>query len=155
ARGDTVAELLGSTTTSANFVATVADQKESQADLLVKLALKHATLFHDPDQEGFATINIGTHRETCRLGSKHFRRWLGATYLDQAKKAPNGDVIGAAINTLSGIAIFKGEEHRTYVRIAGDVDNIYLDLADVGWHVVEITCNGWHTITNDACPVQF
>src|SRR5262249_41791604 len=40
-----------------------------------------------------------------------------------------------------------------YVRLAGDLEKIYLDLADETWRVVEIDANGWRIV--DESPVRF
>jgi hypothetical protein len=49
----------------------------SQADILIELA-RSAELFHTPDGKAFADFGINGHRETWKIQTKTFRRWLGA-----------------------------------------------------------------------------
>ena len=45
-------------------------------------------------------------------------------------------------------ALFDGPEHPVHVRVAGDDQRIYFDLADNDWGVVEITAHGWRIVTD-------
>jgi hypothetical protein len=155
ARGGTIPQLFSSTTAANDYSAMVAgNRKESQADALLTLATEHAVFFHDADREAYATIKVGGHYETVKVSSQQFRLWLAGAYFEHREKAAGREAIASAINTLSGLAIFKGEEHKTYVRLAGHDGNIYVDLSDAERQVVEITPTEWRVITNDACPIK-
>lgn len=60
---------------------------------------------------------------------------------------PSGDALTNAFGTLGGIAQFDGEERRVSLRVAQGGGNIYLDLGDADWSVVEITPTGWSVRT--------
>jgi len=126
----------------------------SQATVLVGLA-KDAELFHAPgaDGETYATVAVGDHRETHRINSRTFRRWLTGLYWTVCSKAPGGQAVQDAIHTLAGQAIHEGAERPVFVRLAEHGGCIYLDLADSQWRVIEVSADGWRTLDNP--PVRF
>ncbi len=117
-----------------------------QADVLVGLA-EDAELFHGPgSDEGYATISMGSHRETWPLRSRGFRRWLSQRFYLKEKKAPNTQALDDAIAVLEGQAVFEGAEHQVWMRVAEHTGRIYIDLADARWRAVEVTPDGWRVI---------
>lgn len=131
--------------------------KPSQADLLVESALKSSALFHTPgdDGEAFVTLDTDGIRQTHKVNSKRFKRWLSYRFFKVNKKTPHNDAIQNAINVLSGKALFEGPEFETAVRIANHEGAIYLDLCNDEWQAVEITHSGWHVIDSSEVPVRF
>jgi hypothetical protein len=154
-----------------------------EATRLVQLALEHAVLFHDREQEPYALIEASGHKETHRISSRHFKRWLARLYYEDANAKPkktaaegedpgqnflghifdamqgnHSSVPGAqalrdALLQVEGLALFEGDEHEVHIRIAALGGYIYLDLADEDWRAVEITRAGWKVI--DHSPVRF
>ena len=82
-----------------------------------------------------------------------FRRWLARRYFDAEGKAPTAQALADAIGVLAGKALFEGPMHAVHVRLAAHDGDIYLDLGDDAWRVVEITAAGWHIATEP--PVKF
>jgi hypothetical protein len=131
-------------------------QKPKQADVLVKLALEHAELFHTPgglDSEAYATMTVNDHRETWPLASKGFRLWLSRLYYQQTGRSPSAQAWQDALSVLNGIALWDRPEQAVFVRLAEHRGAIYLDLADSQWRTVEITASGWRIVDNP--PVRF
>jgi len=128
--------------------------RSSQAATLVDLARAHAKFFHDGENT-YASVEVSQHTENYDLKSRAFKRWLAQLHLTQTQKVPNAEGMGAAINTLSGIAQFRSPEWRVYVRVAGHGSAIYIDLGDADWRVVEITAAGWRVVPAKASPVMF
>jgi hypothetical protein len=151
-----------------------------EATRIVALALEHAVLFHDRDQEPYAYIQAGGHQETHRVSSRHFKRWLAKLYWEDANAeppaeaadeasvmaamfgeifkgqhsaVPSAQAMRDALLQLEGLALFEGEEHEVHIRVAELGEYVYLDLADEPWRAVEITRAGWKVI--DAPPVRF
>ena len=102
----------------------------------------------------------GFHRETWRIGSAVFRRWLAARYYRATGKTPGGAAVEEAVSVLAGVAMHDGPTLPVAVRLAGsatggDDDAVYLDLADAAWRVVRVTAEGWGVIDGADCPVRF
>ena len=117
------------------------DGKQSQATTLVTLAAD-AELWHTPDGDAFATIDMDGHRETWALRTKAFRDWLSYLFFQGEGKSPGGQAVQDALSVLSGKALFQGLEHRVFTRVAEVGGVIYLDLADDLWEVVRIAPDG-------------
>lgn len=129
-------------------------QKESVATKLINVATADAELFHCGDG-GFASIRVDNHTETYALGSQGFRRWLSRRYFTENERAASREALSTAIQTLEGIAVFQGTERAVGVRVHGDLERVYLDLANSAWQVVEISARGWRIIEASHCPVRF
>jgi hypothetical protein len=110
-------------------------------------------LFHTPQQEGYATIGVNSHRETWALQSEEFRHLRERYYYALSGTMPSQKVIKEDIRALEGKARFEGAELPLHLRIAEYEDRIYLDLANPAWEVVEITAAGWRIV--DDPPVKF
>jgi hypothetical protein len=110
-------------------------------------------LFHNPQQEGYATIGVNSHRETWALQSEGFRHLRERYYYALSGTMPSQKVIKEDIRALEGKARFEGAEMPVQLRIAEYEDRIYLDLANPAWEVVEITAAGWRIV--DDPPVKF
>ena len=127
--------------------------RKSQASILVEIATSEAELWRC-DDEPWATVQVGNHKEHWPMNNKAFRRgWLSRSFYLQEGKPPGGQALTDALNTLRGIALYDGGSHQVFTRIGGYNGHTYLDLANEGWEVVKITPTGW-TITTDA-PVRF
>lgn len=120
------------------------DKGKSQATMLVALA-GDVELFHDGD-EAFARIENAGHRETWRIGAKAFRNWLQSKYWIVNQSAPSTQAVQEALGVLSGKALFEGPQRTTAVRIAGNDDVIWLDLANESWQAVRIDASGWRIV---------
>jgi hypothetical protein len=130
-----------------------ADDDFSQVEILLMLG-KRADLFRTPDNLSFADIEVGKHLETWAIRSKGFKRWLLHQYYDETGGgAPNSEAINTAINSLDAQAIYDGEEHPVYIRIAHESNRTYIDLCNAEWEAIEIDKDGWRIITEP--PVKF
>jgi hypothetical protein len=112
-----------------------------------------ARLFHTASGEAFATIHVKDHLETWRIRDTHFRRWIGGLYYAKQATAPSDLNISAALIVLEAKALYDGRERSVDVRVAGDDQRIYIDLANNDWETVEITPSSWNVLTHS--PVKF
>jgi hypothetical protein len=128
--------------------------RESIATALVNIAQRKALFFHDGD-DAFSAITIDSHTEIHALNSRAFKHWLSHQYFALNTSAPNTEALSTAITTLAGFARFKGEEKKTYNRVAEANGKYYLDLCDPCWRVIEIDSGGWCIIEAAQCPVFF
>src|SRR5262245_47411786 len=133
---------------------TLAPEKsqKSQADKLVELA-EGVEFFHADVDEPFASVQIDDHRETWGVHKKGFRRWLSREFWLKYQKAPSSQALQDALNVLAGRGIHDGKQISVHTRVAEHDGNLYLDLADDRWRVIEITPNGWRIIKES--PVKF
>ncbi|HYT91311.1 MAG TPA: hypothetical protein VEL76_21545, partial [Gemmataceae bacterium] len=60
-----------------------------------------------------------------------------------------------ALGLIEAQAIFDGPELPIHVRVGELANNIYLDLCNPQWEVVEITPAGWSVLPSDQVPVKF
>lgn len=133
------------------------ERRESQADRLVNLAAD-MELFHTPgghDSEAYASLELGGHRETWRITSDSFSRFLARKLHETEGKTPNSQALQDALNVITGKATFDGPERPVAVRLAHHDDAIWLDLADGEWRAVKITSEGWEIVPSTAVPVRF
>ncbi len=126
--------------------------RKSQATMLVDLA-KKAELFHNPESDAFATISTNGHRETWRLKSQGFRRWLTGQFWKAHQKAPGSQATQDALRVLVSKAIYDGPEKLVSVRLAEHDGAIWLDLANSDWQAVKITQEHWELVPEP--PVKF
>ncbi len=128
------------------------DQAQSQATLAANMAADW-DLWHTPAKEAYVTIVIDDHKENWPVKSPTFKRFVAKQFFDEQGKALNSEALAAAVNLVEANALFKGEEHPVYVRLAEHEGNVYLDLCNSKWQAVQITAEGWRII--DDPPVRF
>ena len=124
----------------------------SQATALVNLTAD-AELWHTPDGDGCATVHVGDHQEHLLIRSNPFRHWLVRQFYQQHKSAPTSQARQDAICVLESRALYDGDEHPVYIRLAGHDGKVYLDLCNAAWQAVEIDADGWRIV--DQPPVRF
>ena len=109
-----------------------------------------AELFHDPEGEPYATVEVNGHYETWPLKSRGYKNWLRHTYYVAQKEdgaegnlgAPRTQALNDALAQLEAKCQFEGSEHEVHVRVAQKEGAIYIDLADDEWRAVEVTGTG-------------
>jgi len=127
-------------------------QGDSQGTRLLRL-LTDVELFHTPDGEAYATINVAGHRENWPVRSSSFQLWLSRLFYMSEKTALDTQSRQAALGVVEAQAKFDGSELQVYNRVAEWKGNIYVDLGDPSWQVVEISSLGWSIVSNP--PVRF
>lgn len=133
------------------------DANKTQSQEIIEIALARGVeLFHTPEGETYATVKVGSHKETWPItsrGSGPFRNWLRQEFYKKYGKPPGNQALQDAIGTLEAKAQFDGRECPVYTRLAEHDGKIYLDLANKNWQVVEIGPEGWRVIGSP--PVKF
>ena len=136
----------------AQAVAT-SDKPASQATVLVELVRERSLLFHSPPGNAYAAIQVNEHQEVYALNSRTMREWCGRLYWDANGNVPGSQALQDALNVLAAIALFEGPELPVFIRLGGQGDCLYLDLANETWRAVEITRSGWQLVGR--APVMF
>ena len=131
-----------------------ANMDAEKAALIVELAEGMATFFHTPEDQEFAMVDLQTGGVAVRpINSKKFKQELSRRYFEVTGKPPSREHMTSAIDVLCAFANFRGEEIELHNRVAWHEGNIYYDLTNDRWEVVEITPDGWKVINNP--PVKF
>jgi len=135
---------------------------ESDIERLVRYG-SEAELFHDPEDEPYATVEVDGHYETWPLKSRGYKNWLRHTYYVAQKEdggegnlgAPRTQALNDALAQLEAKCQFEGPEHKVHVRAAQRDGAIYIDLADDEWRAVEVTGADWRVVSSEETPVKF
>jgi hypothetical protein len=127
----------------------------SAAQMLAGLA-KLAILSHTADGKAFAHIPVHiagqTHEEFWPVRSRQFKGWLRrAFFLAEGKPAPT-QAMSETVDLIEAHAL-EAKQIEVHVRVAEHEGNIYVDLCDATWRVVEITAHGWTIVSRP--PVAF
>lgn len=125
---------------------------KTQAGMLIELA-NNIELFKTPNNDPYATISVEAHKETYSVISANFKRWLIGRFYNVHKKSPSNNAVTDALNTFAAKACYEGNQKDIHIRIAEANGNIYLDLANDKWEVVEITPQSWQVLADS--PVKF
>ena len=127
---------------------------ESKADRLIRLAVGTGLeLFHDPDQQGWASIRVDGHWENHPVRSRALQLFLLRLYYCDTGESPGTQAIRAAMELFEARALFDGEECPVHLRVAEHGGRLYLDLCDRAWRAVEIDDEGWRVV--DRPPAKF
>jgi hypothetical protein len=128
------------------------DGKESQADVLIRLA-SEAEFFCDEIEEEYAAIEVKKHIEIHKIRSKKFRLWLTKKFFEETAKSPTADAMTQALNLVESKAVFSGNVKTLSRRCAEYQGKFYYDLGDNTWKDIVIDKYGWKIIDNP--PILF
>jgi hypothetical protein len=127
---------------------------QSKADRLIGLALDAGLeLFHDPDQQGWASVRVDGHWENYPIRARAFQLFLLRIYYLNTGESPGAQAIRAAAELFEARALFDGQECPVHLRVAEHGGRLYLDLCDRAWRAVEIDDEGWRVV--DRPPAKF
>ncbi|MGC8719343.1 MAG: hypothetical protein ACP5TY_04965 [Thermodesulforhabdaceae bacterium] len=127
------------------------EEKKSQADQIVELARAKAKFFCAKDDDCYAVIQRDRHTEIWPVRSKKFRRWLNHIFQANLGKTPSINAITQAVHSIEGNAAFESDDNErvtVHLRVAGDHNTIWYDLANKDWQSVKIDANGWSVESN-------
>jgi hypothetical protein len=125
----------------------------SQVEDIIGYVREGAELFHAPDGTVYASVEVDGHRETLALRSSRFADWILVQYYREHGRAPNGQLVTDALNTIRAMAVYDGPEMPVYIRVAEHEGDIYVDLGTGHWDAVRITREGFEIVANP--PVRF
>ena len=127
---------------------------QAKAARLVAICLRNGIeFFHDPDQRGWASVQVDGHWENHALRSRAFQLLLLRQYYRESGENPGARVVRAALDLFEARALFDGPECLVHLRVAEYEGRIYLDLCDPAWRAVEIDVDGWRVIERP--PAKF
>ncbi|MBK9386431.1 MAG: hypothetical protein IPN34_16590 [Planctomycetes bacterium] len=125
---------------------------QSLVKKLIAIGMK-AELFATPSHEAFAALELNGHRETHRLSSTEFNRWIRHRAWKELGEAPGTATVETAILALEAQALFEGARRELHLRVCRTDDGLWYDLADSEWRAVHITPAGWNIVERP--PILF
>jgi len=140
--------------------------RTSKADMLIELVRSKGSFFHNADDEVYVSFQVphidketgeetGLHFETWNIRSRGFKNWASYLFFSTHETTPGDTAINEAIDTLSGVGQFEGEELEVNLRYAFHDEKIYVDLGCEHWKVVEISTDSHKVIESQNAPVKF
>ncbi len=123
-----------------------------QLEILMSIA-ESSELFHTPDKQPYANIDVNGHRETWHVRSHSFELWMIQRFYEATSRAPSSEALNATLNSVQARAYFSEAEHKVFLRVATHDGKIYIDLCDEKWRAIEVSVNGWRII--ESPPVYF
>ena len=120
-------------------------------DTIVSLA-EDCDFWHSPEQVAFVTFPVNHHRENWKVRSDAFKRWLTGQAYRRNGAVPGAQAIEDSIRFLEGKAINDGPERKPWRRTGERDGNIYIDLCDSSWRVIEIFAGGWRLLETHNLP---
>ena len=127
-------------------------QGNSQATLLVEIT-EGCYLFHDSAGEAYARFDVDGHHEVSLVRGRVFKRYLARKFYEAHEKTPSSQAMNDGLGVIEGKALYEGNQHDTYVRVAHHDGKVYIDLCSDKWQVVEVDANDWRI--RDESPVMF
>lgn len=120
--------------------------KPNQATKLVDLALDKYGLGATPDGRPFAYSLFTPHVVFDLKGNKlGLRQQISSDFYDKYNAAPSQTALASAMNVLEGKAL-KQPPTRVHLRVAGNRDAIYVDMADTRNRLVKISGGRWEVV---------
>ena len=132
-----------------NQVSQINSQKLlSQSEQLLELALDKTYYFNSAMEQTFVSLALRGHKETFRISSESFKKYLRLHYYNKHKKLISGHVLDEIVEFLDAKALFEGPTESVYKRVAESNKMIFIDICDADRHVIEVTPHGWSIIQN-------
>ena len=125
---------------------------KTQTTILIEIG-EEADLWHTPDGQTFATVEIAGVHQNLAVDSPAFSQWLSRRLWEEIKKAPSSTKLTEVVRVLQAEALYDGGEHQVHIRVARHGDTIYLDLGGSDWTVIGISPVCWRPVINP--PVRF
>ena len=124
----------------------------SQTDVLLSIAEAESDIYRSQDDVAYADIYIAGRRETYKVRSRGYRRWLRRRYFRETNGAPSSEAEKSVLGVLDAIASDPEATVRAVYTRVGEADGrIYLDLCDSEWRAVEIDASGFRLVETPAC----
>jgi len=129
------------------------EDKPKQDEILIGIATKHCDFFHDSQGEAFAKISVNNYTEIWNINSQGFRDWIARQLWLKYRNGLSRNSLESALITLRGIAIYDCPTEEVYLRVAQMKGQIYIDMCNDDWQVLQVTDSGWSVLNQS--PVAF
>ena len=130
-----------------------ADGGDGKAQALGMLRPYVLELFHDLDEEPYATMLVKGVAQTHAIKGGSFRLWLAQTLYRQRGSVGSEHALDALVQLLAGEAQFDGAKHEVFTRVGESGSANVIDLGTDEWSVIVIDGGAWSIVTES--PVKF
>jgi len=129
----------------------------SQTAKLVRLADAAGwECFHDPEGTAYVSfIGPKGERQNHKATAKAARLSLQGMFWKETSRAARTQAVQDALAILQSKALFDGPCHPVHIRVAGDTNTIYIDLANDAWDVIEVDATGYRVRASTDVPIRF
>ena len=114
---------------------------DSQADRLLNLARQEIQDLYADGDTTYADVVASGVRESFKIHSKDFRRWLRMLCYDRWTRGATKDMVNHVEENLDAQAA-RSRQQRVHLRSAVYEGKLYIDIGDSSRHVVEIEAEG-------------
>ncbi len=132
---------------------TVQPEQKSLANEVISLIINDCELVHDQQKEAYALVHTGNCRQVHSIVSRSFMDWVASKYYASKKSALSEASMKTVISTLSGKAVFEGQQVKIHTRIAKTEDGYWLDLCNEKWEAVLVNQTGWRVVSGNSVPL--
>jgi phage/plasmid primase-like uncharacterized protein len=129
-------------------------EDEQEPNTLDKI-LQGTELFKNDSDDPYITVEDG---RTMRIDSTMFKNWLIMAYHKETDRYLKESQVKDVVQNVRSRAIFGTGNKKTKVfnRVGySDNENIYIDLVDESFNLVQLSKNGWNVITAKSTGVKF
>jgi len=118
------------------------------ADRILELALRSgAAAWKDPSGDPHLTFIVKGVWRHAPLRSRIPRMWLMRLFAESGNGAAGPEAVKTALDAIESRALFDGDTFEAPVRLAGDDEVVWIDLAGDAGRAVEVSKDGWTTKT--------
>lgn len=128
------------------------NRKPSQLKVLIDQT-KQLDIFQNYEGDSFVTYNYRGNEITCPVKQKSLRSYLMQEYYKKMGKPPSSTAVKDLIDFIDATAELEGKKQHVFIRTGNLGENIYIDLCNDDYEVVEINTAGWRVIRNP--PIKF
>lgn len=135
-------------------------QKSKPQILLKLLENDKVQTFKGADGFMYVTFPIITktnlHHETWKIKSARFRDWASLIYMSATGSTIGRTSLDEATDMLAAMASIKdSKEKDVFIRSGHTNGNLYIDLCNSKWEMIEIRKDGWSVLSSVNAPVKF
>lgn len=117
---------------------------KSLSEMLVGIAEDAGVeLFHDSAGIAYARVPVAEHHEVWTVASRRFKRWLRFELRHQFGRMAKADAVNEAVELLSALADFDGEEMEVSLRSSWMPGGFIYNLDGPAGQIVTVTSEGW------------
>ena len=140
-----------------NYKELSTDKEQSKAKKLDKLLnnCDVTELFHDQGDVGYARIRFKGRTMNVPIKSTEFKDFVRYAFYKENGESVSSLILDEALGLCSAKALYDGDKHPLFHRVAQVDDCIYYDLMNSEGEIVKIDESGWSIMSSNEMPFLF